>query len=126
MTATVGDADFERFWQAYPRSRRQAKKAALKAWNREKPDINAVLEALSWQTKSPDWIKDGGQYVPMASTYVNGRRWEDEKPGWAYREEPKKVHVHAYTKVLDSQITEKLGPADLKECSCGDRQWFAK
>ena len=24
--------------------------------------------------------KDGGQYIPMPSTWLNGKRWEDEAP----------------------------------------------
>ncbi|MNY63023.1 hypothetical protein D3C86_1999290 [compost metagenome] len=27
---------------------------------------------------SHDWLKDGGKYVPMPTTWLNGRRWEDE------------------------------------------------
>ena len=76
----VGNADFDRFWSAYLKPRRKAKKAALKAWLKEKPDIEAVLSALAWQNKDSDWLKDNSQFAPLAVTYINGRRWEDEPP----------------------------------------------
>ena len=25
-----------------------------------------------------EWLRDGGRYVPMASTWLEGYRWEDE------------------------------------------------
>jgi hypothetical protein len=29
---------------------------------------------------SQQWTKDGGQFIPMPATWLNGRRWEDETP----------------------------------------------
>jgi hypothetical protein len=80
---------FEMFWKAYPQHRRTAKGDAYAAWKKadkmytEKHLISflgAVLEALAWQTKQPDWTKDKGQYVPLPATYLNKRRWEDSMP----------------------------------------------
>ena len=31
-------------------------------------------------SKSHDWTKDGGQFIPHAATWLNGKRWEDELP----------------------------------------------
>ena len=69
-------AGFLAFWAAYPR--RVGKGNAWKAWNRLKPDLTAVSAALDWQTKSPEWTKDGGEFIPHPATYLNARRWEDE------------------------------------------------
>ena len=72
---------FAQFWSAYPKKRDKAK--AEKAFNKLNPDeqlLSEILAALDWQTKTPDWLKDGGQFVPYASSYLNGRRWEDESP----------------------------------------------
>jgi hypothetical protein len=69
---------FEEFWQAYPN--KTGKANALKVWNRDKPDLQTVLNALSWQKRAEAWTKDGGQFIPHASTYLNGRRYEDERP----------------------------------------------
>lgn len=72
---------FAQFWEAYPKKRDKAR--ARKAFDKLKPDhtlLDQILSALAWQTKSQDWTKDSGQYIPLASTYLNGRRWEDEPP----------------------------------------------
>ena len=37
-------------------------------------------KALEVQKQSQQWRKDGGQYIPMPATWLNGRRWEDEAP----------------------------------------------
>ena len=69
--------DFLTFWTIYPR--KVGKPAALKSWLRQKPPIGAVLAALEWQRGDEQWVKDGGQFIPHPSTYLNNRRWEDER-----------------------------------------------
>ena len=69
--------DFETFWKAYPK--RIGKGAAYKAWLKAKPVLAVVLQALSWQKETDQWAKDDGQFIPHPSTYLNQRRWEDEK-----------------------------------------------
>jgi len=72
---------FDRFWSAYPK--KQAKPAAVKAFARLKPDdslMASLMAALEVQVASKDWQKDGGQFIPLASTWLNNRRWEDEMP----------------------------------------------
>lgn len=74
-------AGFEVFWKAYP-SNKDKKAEARKSWAKLKPDAELqakILAALSWQRHQPKWTKDNGDYVPMAVTYLNQRRWEDEK-----------------------------------------------
>lgn len=70
--------EFSQFWTAYPR--KEAKAKALEAWNKNTPPIEEVLAALKWQTKKDDWTKEGGKYIPMPATYLNARRWTDERP----------------------------------------------
>lgn len=36
------------------------------------------MTALAKQMTSIDWLKSGGQYIPHPSSWLNGRRWEDE------------------------------------------------
>lgn len=70
---------FLEFWAAYPKHK--GRKDAEKAWNRLTPDAalqQQIQDALIWQKRSPDWVKDGGQFVPFPATYLNNRRWEDE------------------------------------------------
>lgn len=73
------DADlFDVFWDAYPKKR--AKEAARKAWLRRRPDrelLDVMLHALSIQRHSPEWVKDGGQFIPLPATWINGARWTD-------------------------------------------------
>lgn len=71
---------FAHFWQAYPR--KEGKVKAVKAWEKiTQPEetLALILKALAWQREMPDWKKDGGKYVPHASTYLNGQRWLDER-----------------------------------------------
>ena len=37
-----------------------------------------IIQALAIQSQSKDWTKENGQYVPNGSTWLNGKRWEDE------------------------------------------------
>jgi len=69
---------FEQFWAAYPR--KESKEAARKGWPKVADNLPAILEALSWQRVSENWTKEGGRFIPLPATYLNGRRWEDEKP----------------------------------------------
>lgn len=69
-------ADFDAFWKAYPR--KAAKVAALKAWLKRKPPLAECLKALAWQSKSKDWTKDKGKFIPHPATWINSGRWEDE------------------------------------------------
>lgn len=79
---TYDDPGFQAFWSAYPR--KTAKANALKAFEKLNPDgdlMKMMLGALSRWSKSEQWIKDNGQYIPHAATWLNGRRWEDELKG---------------------------------------------
>ena len=69
---------FELFWKLYPN--KKSKKDARKAWDKLKPDADlrlTLMTALGNHRLSRDWTKDDGQYVPMASTWLNGERWTD-------------------------------------------------
>jgi DNA-binding transcriptional MocR family regulator len=70
---------FEAFWKLYPN--KKSKKDARKAWDKLKPSAElrlTLMTALGCHRLSRDWTKDDGQYVPMASTWLNGERWTDE------------------------------------------------
>ncbi len=72
-------AMFDRFWSAYPRKRN--KEAARKAWKKINPDAGLcriMSAALERDKQSREWKKDDGEYIPYASSWLNGRRWEDE------------------------------------------------
>lgn len=70
---------FEEVWKAYPR--KVGKGAARKAWAKLSADaelLQKILAALAWQRQQPQWLKDGGAFIPHLSTYLNQERWLDE------------------------------------------------
>ena len=72
-------AGFAEFWSAYPL--KKAKATAEKAWAKLKPSADlqaAILSAIAAHKLSADWQRDGGQYIPHPTTWLNQRRWEDE------------------------------------------------
>lgn len=70
---------FAKFWDWYrTHCRGENKQAAIRAWDRLKPDdalIDQMGKALQKQVQSPDWQKGIG--IPHASTWLNNARWED-------------------------------------------------
>lgn len=70
--------EFLEFWTAYPN--KEGKYKALEAWAEKNPPIDRVLAAIAWQIHTDKWRKDNGQYIPLPTTYINGKRWEDERP----------------------------------------------
>lgn len=70
---------FDLFWSAYPR--RDAKKDAQRAWIKLAPGHElrmTIAQAIHRQQSSEAWTKDGGRFIPLPATWLNGRRWEDE------------------------------------------------
>lgn len=70
---------FREFWETYPR--KIAKQDALKAWKKLNPTPELqqrILSAVAIAVKSEQWRRDGGKFIPHASTWLNGRRFEDE------------------------------------------------
>jgi hypothetical protein len=72
---------FARFWSLYPR--KVGKEAARKAWDKltlTAELFEVMVQALGAQSVSTEWTKDNGQFIPHPSTWLNGKRWEDEVP----------------------------------------------
>lgn len=70
---------FERLWQLYPRQ--DAKEDARRAWDKLRPSRELCREmsmGLARQAASPKWQEEGGRYIPLLSTWLNGRRWRDQ------------------------------------------------
>lgn len=74
-----GSEAFEAFWKAYPQHRHVEKAEAIKQWPGDE-HAGAIMAALAWQTKSQDWTKEGGSFVPHPKRYLAKRRWLDERP----------------------------------------------
>jgi len=71
------DNGFDLFWNTYPR--KVGKGKAEEAWVKHKPNIDHVLQTLTWQKESKEWFKDNGAFIPHPTTYINGKRWLDER-----------------------------------------------
>lgn len=73
---------FEKFWNYYPRmsdGSKPARARAVKAWDKLRPDdttIDQMATALQRQKRSEQWQRGIG--IPYASSWINGRRWEDD------------------------------------------------
>ena len=76
----LGNRDgFDQFWDTYPK--KVGKEAARKIWKRLKPDRNLqaqIINAVRVQLSCDQWVRDGGQYIPHPSTWLNAGRWSDE------------------------------------------------
>lgn len=115
---------FALFWQEYPR--KAAKAAALKAWQKLNPSpelVERILAHVRDHKRSPDWIKDGGQFAPYPAKFLNERRWEDDippdtGPGMAY---------HGYQERMARKTLEDTGTVvDLDQDGAGWEAELAK
>lgn len=83
------EAAFETFWKLYPR--KTAKDNARKAFAKINPNAELMAEIMASLAKHATcqaWLKDDGQFIPHAATWLNGKRWNDEvKPS---------ANVHAF------------------------------
>jgi uncharacterized protein YdaU (DUF1376 family) len=73
--ALVSTDNFDVFWNAYPT--KVGRDKAIESWNKKKPPIADVIQALQWQRQSEQWKKG---YIPNPTTYINQGRWKDEPP----------------------------------------------
>lgn len=69
---------FDAFWEAYPR--KVARAAALKAWRQLRPSQalrTKIMQGLEAVKKTKSW-QGAKHYIPHASTWLNGQRWNDD------------------------------------------------
>lgn len=89
-TPTWKPERFEGFWAYYPRG--ENRMGAVRAWDKLKPDdalIETIGRALQILKASPAWRDGVG--IPYASTFLNGRRWEDataKRPAQSAKAQP--------------------------------------
>ena len=70
------EAEFDRFWTAYPR--KVGKQAARRAFERVRLPVEQLLAALERQRNDPQWHRENGRYIPHPATWLTQARWEDE------------------------------------------------
>lgn len=85
-------------WRQPPKRKAGTNKTpARKSWQRIKnPSVelfNLIMGALKWFKQSEQWNKDDGQFIPMASTWINQERWTayEEERG-PVNAEPVEIH----------------------------------
>jgi hypothetical protein len=67
---------FDEFWSVYPK--KQSKEKAASSFSKLNDlEIDLIIEDVKSKSKTVDWTKEGGKYIPMPATYLNQRRWED-------------------------------------------------
>lgn len=74
-------AGFDRFWALYPK--KVGKLPAWQLWERMQPSATlteTILAAVARQARSKAWLKDDGEFVPHAKTWLFQQRWTDELP----------------------------------------------
>lgn len=72
---------FDAFWSVYPK--RVGKGAAEKWWRKRKPSqslTDTMISAVQEQAKSDQWRREGGQFIPNPTTWLNQERWKDDVP----------------------------------------------
>lgn len=69
---------FAEFYAAYPR--KESRKLAAKAFANVTAPLPVLLAALAWQRNRETWTKEGGKYVPLPASWLNGEKWKDERP----------------------------------------------
>ncbi len=70
---------FDSFWQAYPK--KKSKGQAERTWIKLNPGeqlVATMIATIGRAKTSREWLKDGGQYIPHPSTWLNAAGWEDE------------------------------------------------
>ena len=72
-------ADFLAFWVLYP-NKKSGKANAYKSWRtvvvKKGVDVAAVMSGLRNHLDSTAWQKDGGDFIPHATTWLNQQRWD--------------------------------------------------
>jgi len=77
-SSLYADPNFESWWIVYPK--KVGKGEAWKSWQKIKPTEKLGLQIISvteLYAKTPQWQKEGGQFVPNPATFLNQRRFDD-------------------------------------------------
>lgn len=69
----------EKFWKVYPKKKN---KGNIEKWfEKNKPDnelLERIIKSVEQHSKTEDWKKENGKYIPYPSTWLNNKGWEDE------------------------------------------------
>jgi len=77
-TVRQGNPLFDSFWKAYPKkTNKEFAKRVFEKLRVDQPLLDKILHSLHIQTRTV-WKDKDAQYIPHPSTWLNGKRWEDE------------------------------------------------
>jgi len=111
---------FDIFYSAYPKKKSKAE--AMKSWKKLNPSselLEEILAALEWQKRTPNWQKEGGQFIPHPSTYLNNRRWEDDP-------ESDKVDYEAMSEEMARKILKSGTDAEKERLMFGNPKLYLR
>ena len=109
-------ANFARFWAAYPH--KVGKDAALRAFRTLRPDndlTDAMLAAVARHRASPQWQRDGGQFIPHPRTWLHQGRWKDEGVTLATIAAPATGHVSPRRAAMEQAADAVIAAANRGE-----------
>lgn len=108
MSASELDKWFESVCAIYPKQAKLSRARTVLAKLKPTPELLAtIMEALSWQVKQHDWLKEGGHYAPSLFNYFNDKRWLDRKPATV-------AHVNKGTHAVVTGMADFISDRD--EC----------
>lgn len=86
-------ADFEAWWQHYPR--KVGKSAAAKAYTKAHKAVGPFVLATGLRNALAEWqaARTEGQYLPHPATWLNQGRWADEHPTLEATNQPARPSV---------------------------------
>ena len=93
------EIEFDQWWAEYPKkkTKKKARELYVKLYTAGKlPDLLTHIQLIRSWKKSQEWKKDGGQFIPYPTTWLNGERWEDE-----LQEEVQRVEIDKQSEVPD-------------------------
>lgn len=70
---------FDNFWEAYPK--KKAKVKAEEWFEKNSPNeelVKLMIKQVNRFKDTEEWKKADGQYIPYPTSWLNGKRWEDE------------------------------------------------
>ncbi len=79
VKSSIDEELFARFWDVYPK--KKSKGSVEKWFQRNKPSsdmVDIMIDKINQLKRTEQWGKNGGQFIPYPSTWLNNKGWEDE------------------------------------------------
>ena len=121
-------AAFEKFWEAYPKSRHVGKQKAFKVFDKaiknKVTTLDAILTKLEQFKNCDQWKKNNGEFIPHPTTWLNRGSWDDEVVESEAEDEEPEQEYHPIVpmekcKVCGSRnISTKGLYANCLDCQC--------